>query len=266
AYERLFQNFYPEGFDGWQRLEWATEQLKMSIRASRRLGTANVSVLSGGFAWPYFYPWPQPPEGLYDEAFRELGRRWSPVLLEARENGVTIGFELHPGGDLHDGVTFERFLDVVECHESAAITYDPSHMLLQNMDYLEFIHIYHDKIACFHVKDAEFVKNGKSGVYGGFQPWAGRPGRFRSLGDGQVDFKSIFSLLTQYDYGGWAVLEWECCLKSAEQGAAEGAGFIRRHIIRAAEGSFDDFAKSGVTKDEYPEILGYGKMKANQKR
>jgi len=257
AYEKLFQNFYPHGLNDRQRLEWAAEQLIMTIRASVNLGTANISVLSGGFAWPFFYPWPQPPEGFIDEAFRELGRRWSPVLREARNNGITISFELHPGGDLYDGVTFERFLEAADCPESAAITYDPSHMLLQNMDYLEFIRLYHDRITCFHVKDAEFVKSGKSGVYGGFQPWVDRPGRFRSPGDGQVDFNSVFSLLTQYGYKAWAVLEWECCLKSAKQGAAEGAEFIKRHIINAARGSFDDFAKSGVAKDEYPGIFGY---------
>ena len=42
----------------------------------------------------------------------------------------------------------------------------------------------------FHVKDAEFNPTGKSGVYGGYQDWVDRSGRFRSLGDGQVDFKA----------------------------------------------------------------------------
>ena len=258
AYEKLFQSFYPKGLNHKERLEWAAEQLLLTIRASVRLGTKNISVLSGGFAWPYIYPWPQRPEGFTDEAFAELGRRWLPVLQNAAESGITFGFELHPGSDLHDGATFERFLGVTGEPPSAAITYDPSHMLLQNMDYLEFIRLYHDKITCFHVKDAEFVKSGRSGVYGGYQDWVDRPGRFRSLGDGQVDFKSVFSLLTQYGYKGWAVLEWECCLKSPEQGASEGAEFIRRHIIRTSEIAFDDFAKSGASKKDYDAILGFG--------
>jgi sugar phosphate isomerase/epimerase len=203
------------------------------------------------------YPWPQQPGGFIGEAFKELARRWGPILKKAEEHGITISYELHPGSDLFDGSTFERFLDIAGNPNSAAITYDPSHMLLQNMDYLEFIRLYHDRITCFHVKDAEFNISGKSGVYGGFQPWIDRPGRFRSLGDGQIDFKSVFSLLTQYGNKCWAVLEWECCLKSSEQGAKEGAEFIRKHIIQASQNSFDDFVKTDINKNEYGGILGF---------
>lgn len=115
-------------------------------------------------------------------------------------------------------------------------------MLLQQMDYLTFIDIYHARIKAFHVKDAEFRPSGRSGVYGGYQPWINRAGRFRSPGDGQIDFKGIFSKLTQYDYDGWAVLEWECCLKDGDTGASEGSEFIRRHIIPVSGRAFDDFA------------------------
>ena len=111
----------------------------------------------------------------------------------------------------------------------------------------------------FHVKDAEFRPSGRQGVYGGYQPWISRAGRFRSLGDGQVDFPAIFSKLAQYDFEGWAVLEWECCIKSSEQGAKEGAPFIARHIIQAAERAFDDFAKSGIDTVANRRILGLTK-------
>jgi sugar phosphate isomerase/epimerase len=95
-------------------------------------------------------------------------------------------------------------------------------------------------------------------VYGGFAPWVERAGRFRSLGDGQVDFRSIFSKMAQYDYDGWAVLEWECCLKHPEQGAREGAAFIADHIIRVADRAFDDFAGSGVDRAQVRGLLGLG--------
>ena len=158
---------------------------------------------------------------------------------------MDVCFELHPGEDLHDGVTFERFLALVDNHPRCNILYDPSHMLLQQMDYLTFIDLYHARIKAFHVKDAEFRPSGRSGVYGGYQPWINRAGRFRSLGDGQIDFKGIFSKLTQYDYDGWAVLEWECCLKDGDTGASEGSEFIRRHIIPVSGRAFDDFAAGG---------------------
>ena len=91
-----------------------------------------------------------------------------------------------------------------------------------------------------------FRPDGRSGVYGGYQGWVDRPARFRSLGDGQIDFRGIFSQLTRHGYQGWAVLEWECCLKHPEDGAREGAEFIARHMIRRTERAFDDFAAVAV--------------------
>jgi len=191
-----------------------------------------------------------------DEAFKELGSRWSPILHLFDEAGVDLCFELHPGEDLHDGVTFERFLTAVDHHPRANILYDPSHMVLQQMDYVAFLDLYHERIRAFHVKDAEYHPNGRSGVYGGYQDWIDRPGRFRSLGDGQVDFRQIFSKLAQYNYEGWAVMEWECCLKHPEDGAAEGAVFVRDHIIRVTDRAFDDFAAGSVNASRNRKILG----------
>ena len=232
------------------------QQVKWGAMASQKLGLTAHATFSGALAWPYFYPWPQRPAGLIDEAFAELGRRWLPILNAFDEAGVDACFELHPGEDLHDGATFERFLAAVNNHPRANILYDPSHMVLQQLDYLEFLDLYHERVRAFHVKDAEFRPTGRGGVYGGYQGWVDRPGRFRSLGDGQVDFRSIFSKMAQYDYPGWAVLEWECCLKHPEQGAAEGAPFIREHIIRVTERAFDDFAGASTDKARNRRILG----------
>lgn len=246
AYDQLFDGFAPEELRGHpaERQRWAVEQLRLAARASRNLGLRAHATFSGALAWHLFYPWPQRPPGLVKETFAELGKRWRPILDAFDEAGVDLCFELHPGEDLHDGVTFERFLDAVGQHPRANILYDPSHFVLQQLDYLAFIDIYHARIRAFHVKDAEYHSNGRSGVYGGYQDWLDRPGRFRSLGDGQIDFKRVFSKFAQYDYPGWAVLEWECCLKHPEDGAREGAAFIRDHIIRVTDRAFDDFAKT----------------------
>ncbi|MHC4596972.1 MAG: sugar phosphate isomerase/epimerase family protein, partial [Planctomycetota bacterium] len=223
AYEIAFQPFYPQGLKDKERAEWATGELKKAVMASANLGLNNVPVLSGGFAWHMAYPWPQRPAGLIEEALKELHKRWKPILDLAQENGVAISFELHPGSDIFDGATFEMFLDISDNHPAACLCYDPSHFVLQQLDYLEFIQLYGPRIKSFHVKDAEFRPSGRIGVYGGYQSWAKRAGRFRSLGDGQVDFTRVFTLLTEAGYTGWAVLEWECCVKSPQQGAAEGA-------------------------------------------
>jgi sugar phosphate isomerase/epimerase len=249
AFDPMFGGFAPEPLRGKpvERQAWAVEQVKLAAKASARLGLAAHATFSGALAWPYFYPWPQRPAGLVEEAFAELARRWTPILDVFDEAGVDACFEIHPGEDLHDGATFERFLDAVDQHPRANILFDPSHMVLQQLDYLAFIDLYHARIRAFHVKDAEFRPNGRAGVYGGYLPWVERPGRFRSLGDGQVDFKAIFSKLAAYDYPGWAVLEWECALKHPEDGAREGAPFIKDHIIRVTPRAFDDFA--GVAAD-----------------
>lgn len=258
AYDELFDGFAPEALRGKpaERQAWAVQQVKWAAKASQRLGLTAHATFSGALAWPYVYPWPQRPAGLIEEAFAELGRRWRPILDAFEDAGVDACFEIHPGEDLHDGASFERFLEEVGGHARANILFDPSHFVLQQLDYLDFIDRYHARIRAFHVKDAEFRPTGRSGVYGGYQSWVDRPGRFRSLGDGQVDFGAIFSKLAQYDYPGWAVLEWECALKHPEDGAREGAPFIRDHIIRVTDHAFDDFAGVGSDPARNRRLLG----------
>lgn len=258
AYDELFDGFAPSELHGnpAARTEWAIEQVKLAAKASQNLGLTAHVTFSGAFLWPMVYPWPQRPGGLVDAGFKELANRWRPILDVFEECGVACCYEIHPGEDLHDGITFERFLDEVDGHPAANILYDPSHFVLQQLDYLSFIDLYHDRIGMFHVKDAEFNPSGKQGVYGGYQDWIDRAGRFRSLGDGQVDFRSIFSKFAGYDFDGWAVLEWECCLKHQEDGAREGAEFIRDHIIRVTDKAFDDFAAAGTDEDQNLRVLG----------
>ncbi|NVK54180.1 MAG: sugar phosphate isomerase/epimerase [Alteromonadaceae bacterium] len=258
AYDELFDNFAPAHLHGkpQQRTEWAIDQLKCAAIASKRLGLTAHATFSGALLWHLVYPWPQRPAGLVEQGFAELAKRWKPILDVFDEQGVDVCYEIHPGEDLHDGATFERFLKAVDNHPRANILFDPSHFVLQQLDYLDFIDRYHDRIKMFHVKDAEFNATGRSGVYGGYEDWVDRPGRFRSLGDGQVDFNGIFSKLTQYGFDGWAVLEWECCLKDSGQGAAEGAPFIQRHIIERAKHAFDDFAGAEASEERNRRILG----------
>ena len=256
AYEIMFEGFHPAGLKGDARTEWAAGELKKCIDASVNMGTNVIPVLSGGFAWHTVYPWPQRPDGIIEEAFKELAKRWRPLLDLAHEKGTVFAYELHPGSDVYDGATYEMFLDYTDDHPAACLNYDPSHFLLQQLDYLEFIRLYSERIKGFHVKDAEFRPTGRVGVYGGYQPWSGRASRFRSLGDGQVDFTRVFTLLTEAGYTGWAVLEWECCVKSPKQGAAEGAPFIAKHIIETTDVAFDDFAGGKTDVARNRQILG----------
>ena len=172
------------------RQEWAVDQVMMALTASRTSwASMRMATFSGALAWPFIYPWPQRPAGLVETAFDELARRWKPILNHAEDCGVDVCYEIHPGEDLHDGVTYR---DVPGAHRATmpapACSTIPSHYVLQCLDYLDHIDIYKDRIRMFHVKDAEFNPTGRQGVYGGYQSWVDRAGRFRSLGDGQVDF------------------------------------------------------------------------------
>lgn len=258
AYDSMFDGFAPAEVHNnpKARTEWAVQQVMWAAKASRNMGLDAQVTFPGALLWPFMYPWPQRPAGLVDMGFGELAKRWKPILDEHEEHGVYACYELHPGEDLHDGASFEQFLEAVDGHPRACINYDPSHFILQGLDYLQFIDFYHERIKAFHVKDAEFNPTGKQGVYGGYQGWADRAGRFRSLGDGQVDFVGIFSKLSQYNYDSWAVLEWECCIKSPEQGAAEGAPFIQDHIIQVTAKAFDDFAGGDVDEASNRKALG----------
>ena len=258
AYDKLFDAFAPAEVHGNPnaRQRWAVDQLHRAAKASEHLGLNAHVTFSGALLWPYLYPWPQRPEGLVETGFDELANRWRPILESFDAAGVDLCFEIHPGEDLHDGITFEMFLERLGEHPRCNMLYDPSHYVLQGLDYLDHIDIYHQRIKMFHVKDAELRPSGRQGVYSGYQPWDRRAGRFRSLGDGQVDFKAIFSKFTTYDFDGWAVLEWECALKHPEDGAREGAEFIRQHIIRVSETAFDDFAGGVSDREANRRMLG----------
>ncbi|MCC5901762.1 MAG: sugar phosphate isomerase/epimerase [Halomonas sp.] len=258
AYDSLFDGFAPAELHGnpAARQAWAVEQLKLAARASAHLNLRAHGTFSGALLWPFLYPWPQRPAGLVEEGFAELAKRWKPILDAFDEAGVDLCFEIHPGEDLHDGATFERFLDAVDHHPRCCMLYDPSHLILQQLDHLAFLDRYQPWIRMFHVKDAEFHASATQGVYGGYTSWVERAGRFRSLGDGQVDFKAIFSKLAQYDFDGWAVIEWECALKHPQQGAEEGARFVADHIIQVTDRPFDDFADAGTDRKANRALLG----------
>jgi len=260
TYDELFDGFAaPEvRGDPKARTKWAIQQMRYVIKASANMGLTASPSLTGALMWPFMYPWPQRPGGLVEEGWKELAKRWLPILNYADEHGVDLAYELHPGEDLHDGASFEKFLEATGNHPRVAINYDPSHFVLQCMDYVGFIDVYASRIKAFHVKDAEFRPSPRAGVYGAYLPWKERPGRFRSLGDGQVDFTQVFSRLTAGGYKSWAVIEWECVYKDSVQGATEGAPFVEKHLIEVPTRAFDDFAGGASNTKKNRRVLGLG--------
>lgn len=259
AYDLTVDVFVPEAVRGRPaaRRAWAVDQLTKAAAASARLGLTRHATFSGSLLWPHLYLYPPRPFGLVEEGFAELAARWRPILDAFDTGGVDVCYEIHPGEDLHDGLTFEMFSDALGHHPRANILYDPSHLLLQMIDHVGFIDVYAERIRAFHVKDAEFHVSARTGLWGGYQNWPTRAGRFRSPGDGQVDFKAVFAKLAEIDYAGWAVLEWECCIEHPEDGAHKGAPFIRDHIIRVQDRAFDaGMQAKGADRTRNRTILG----------
>ena len=195
---------------------------------------------------------------MIEEAFKELGARWKPLLDVLQDNGVKIGFELHPGEDTFDGTTFEMFLEQTGNHPACGINYDPS-TLPAAADGLCRIHPHLPRTHLRLPREGRRVQP-DSGQVRAFTPVSrtGRnaPAASARLGDGQVDFSSIFSALAQHNYDSWAVLEWECCLKDSTQGAIEGAPFIESHIIKTTAKAFDDFAAGSTDTGKARRMLG----------
>ena len=167
-----------------------------------------------------------------------------------------MAFELRPGDDLFDGATFKMLLERFGNHPRCCNNYDLSHFLLKQLDCLGFICIHRQRISPLQVEDAELRPKGCKRAHGAYQPWPNRAGRFRSLDDGQIDFRAIFSKTAKHNYSSWVVLEWECCLKHPEQGAAEGPKFIADHIIQVTESAFDDFAGEAADPKQLKRMLG----------
>ncbi|OJU25873.1 MAG: AP endonuclease, partial [Sphingobacteriales bacterium 41-5] len=140
AYDDMFDAFAPAEFrkKPKARTEWAIQQLKYAAKASQNLGLNAHATFSGSLLWHTFHPWPQRPAGLVDEGFTELAKRWAPILNYFDECGVDVCYEIHPGEDLFDGITYEMFLEKVNNHPRACLLYDPSHFVLQCLDYIQY--------------------------------------------------------------------------------------------------------------------------------
>ena len=123
AYDALFDGFAPENKrnNPKARTEWAIQQLKYAAQASKNLGLNASATFSGALLWHTVYPWPQRPAGLVETGFKELANRWKPILDVYDENGVDLCYEIHPGEDLHDGISYEMFLQAVNNHKRACL-------------------------------------------------------------------------------------------------------------------------------------------------
>ncbi len=162
VYDSLFDAFAPDQFKNnpSERQKWAVQQVKYAAKASQNLGLNASVTFSGALLWPMMYPWPQRPAGLVETGFAELAKRWTPILNYYEECGIDLCYEIHPGEDLHDGITYEMFLDHVKQHPRACLLYDPSHFVLQCLDYLGILIIITSASKCSTLRTRNLIQQG----------------------------------------------------------------------------------------------------------
>ena len=258
AYDAMFDGQCPAAVRGnpEKRRLWAAEQVRKAARVSRRFGLTEHVTFTGSLAWPYFYPYPQRPAGLIEECFAEQGRRWKPILDVYRGErrrpllrNPSQRRRVRRRNLRH--VSRRRRRPQALQHQ---LRRQPLHQAMHGLSRL------HRRLSRSHQdvprQGRRVQPDGEAGVYGGYKGWLERAGRDRSLGDGQVNFKAIFSKLAAYDFAGWAVYEWECCLQHPEVAARKGAKFIANHIIEVTDRVFDDFAATGADRATNLKLLG----------
>ena len=215
----------------------ASDEMKNTARAAQRLGVEVVNGFTGSSIWHLIYDFPPTPPSMIDAGFDLLAERWNPILDVFQECGVKFGLEVHPTEIAFDIYSAERSLQALDNREEFGFNFDPSHLLWQGVDPVEFIRSFPDRIYHVHMKDASVTLNGRTGILTSHLEW-GDPRRgwdFRSVGRGGVRFEEIIRSLNAINYEGPLSIEWEDIGMDREQGAAEACQFVKNV----------DFAPSG---------------------
>jgi sugar phosphate isomerase/epimerase len=219
----------------------AAEDMKNTARAAQQFGVGVVNGFTGSSIWHLLYSFPPVPDSMIEEGYRQFAERWNPILDVFGECGVRFALEVHPTEIAFDIVTAKRALEALGNREEFGFNFDPSHLLWQGVDPVEFIREFPDRIYHVHIKDAIVALNGRSGILGSHLNF-GDPRRgwdFRSPGRGGVNFEEIIRALNQAGYDGPLSVEWEDSGMDREHGAREACEFVKKL----------DFEPSGVAFD-----------------
>lgn len=219
----------------------AAEELKNTARAAQRLGVSVVNGFTGSSIWHLLYSFPPVPDAMIAAGFKQFADRFNPILDVFAECGVKFALEVHPTEIAFDIYTAERALEAVGRREEFGFNFDPSHLLWQGIDPVEFIRAFPDRIYHVHIKDAIQTLNGRSGILSSHLNF-GDPRRgwdFRSPGRGGVNFEEIIRALNAANYQGPLSVEWEDSGMDREFGAAEACEFVRKLNFRPSGRAFD---------------------------
>ncbi|MDR2344902.1 MAG: sugar phosphate isomerase/epimerase [Planctomycetaceae bacterium] len=221
--------------------ERAANEYKDTARAAKKLGVSVVTGFTGSSIWAYFYSFPPVPQSWIDDGFKLLADRFNPILDVFGECGVKFALEVHPTEIAFDFYSAERALEALNYRPEFGFNFDPSHLIWQGVDPVEFLYKFKDRIYHVHMKDAIVTLNGKTGIlashlnFGDYR----RGWDFRSLGHGAVNFEEIIRALNNIGYNGPLSVEWEDMGMEREFGATEAAKFVKKIDFSPSTLAFD---------------------------
>lgn len=231
--------------DAEKKRAWAVETMKNTARAARHMGVGVVNGFVGSSIWHLLYSFPPFSEERIEKGFQYFAEMWNPIFDVFDECGVRFALEVHPTELAFDIYTAERALEAVGHRKAFGFNFDPSHLLWQFVDPVEFINAFPDRIYHVHMKDAIRTLDGKSSILSSHLPFGDhrRGWDFRSLGRGEVDFEAIIRALNRIGYEGPLSVEWEDSGMDRIYGAEESCEFLRgldfKQSGRAFDASFD---------------------------
>ncbi len=219
----------------------AGEEMKDTARAAQKMGVGVVNGFTGSSIWPYLYSFPSVPQSTIDDGFKLLAERWNPILDVFGECGVKFALEVHPTEIAFDYYSAEMALDALKWRPEFGFNFDPSHLIWQGVDPVEFIYRFKERIYHVHMKDAIVTLDGKAGILGSHLNFGDyrRGWDFRSIGHGAVNFKEIIRALNNIGYTGPLSVEWEDMGMEREFGAAESCEYVKKINISPSNIAFD---------------------------
>jgi sugar phosphate isomerase/epimerase len=219
----------------------AADELKDTARAAQKFGVDVVNGFSGSSIWHLLYSFPPVPPKMLDAGFDLLAERFNPILDVFGECGVRYALEVHPTEIAFDIYTAKRALDVLGHRPEFGFNFDPSHLIWQGINPVEFIRTFPDRIYHVHIKDAIVTLDGRSGILASHLNF-GDPRRgwdFRSPGRGGVNFEEIIRALNDIGYDGPLSIEWEDSGMERTFGAREACEFTKKLDFSPSNIAFD---------------------------
>lgn len=238
----LPENVWGDGTQSGVRKR-AIEEMIATAKAAKKFGVSVVNGFTGSSIWHLIYTFPPTTEEMIEKGYVFFARRWKPILDAFEAEGVKFALEVHPTEIAFDLYTAKRALEALKYHPAFGFNFDPSHLVWQLVDPVEFLIEFPDRIFHTHMKDV-FVdtRPGRAGILGSHLMF-GDPRRrwdFRSLGHGSVDFRAILRTLNAIGYAGPLSVEWEDPNMAREHGAEESVNFLRDLLFPPAEALFDE--------------------------